>query len=135
MQNASHQFGLFDAPPPAPVPSHIAKGKPMRRPSIYSIPALDLDPGGAARRSDPDTSKDAAAETRAQRLERIVLDALRKSEDGLTSEECAAVTQLSLVTVSPRMRPLVRKGKIYESKDRRLNPSGKKAIVWKVIPF
>lgn len=130
---ASQQWNLFEPPPPPPAPTG-RHGK-VRRPSIYTVPALELDPGGLARTSDPATAKDAAAETRARILEKIVLQALAKSEDGLTSEQCAAATQLSLVTVSPRMRPLVRRGKIYESKDRRPNISGKMAIVWKVMPF
>lgn len=124
------QFNLFD-PPPAP--PHAATDHRRRR--VPTIPAIELDPSGAARAGDPGTAKDAAAETRARILEGIVLKAIADAPDGLTSEECAAITQLSLVTVSPRMRPLVRRGKIYESTDRRKNQSGHSAIVWKVMPF
>lgn len=135
----STQFNFFDPPPgpasPALIGRPVAPKPTQRRRKAYTIQAIELDPPGAARAEDPDTAKDAAAETRTRILEAIVMRAIASAPDGLTSEECAAATQLSLVTVSPRMRPLVRRGKIFDSKERRKNYSGKSAIVWKVMPF
>ena len=85
---------------------------------------------GRSRRADPVTAKQAARKVAAPRLEQVVLDALRGT-DGLTSEEIAARTGLSLVTVSPRLRPLVNKGLVEDSGQTRRNVSGRAAIIWK----
>lgn len=86
---------------------------------------------GRARHRDPDTAKAAAKSTDATRLEGLVLEELRKAEpDGLTTEELADRLGISLVSVSPRLRPLVNKGRVIDSGGRRRNRSGKKAIVW-----
>lgn len=101
-------------------------------PQAYAVTAPEIDPPGAARIEDPDTAKDAASSVHAREIENKVLAAIAHAVDGLTSEECATVLGLALVTVSPRMRPLERQGKIFESTDRRKNKSGSSAIVWKV---
>lgn len=82
-----------------------------------------------ARRSDPTTSHEAAATVPISDLEAICLTAIRRDSVGLTSEELAAVTRLSLVTVSPRLRPMAKKGLIYDG-GKRKNLSGRMAIVW-----
>ncbi len=86
-----------------------------------------------ARSTDPGTSRAAAASvsSNANRLEKIVLDAVKASVDGLTSHELAEATGLSLVTVSPRLRPLTNKGLIVDSQIRRAGTSGRQSIVWK----
>jgi DNA-directed RNA polymerase specialized sigma24 family protein len=93
-------------------------------------PYFKFDLPGQARVEDPQTAKDAAAETHATEIEAIVLRAIEQADLGLTSEECAAALGLSVVTVSPRMRPLCRREKIRDSGQRRKNSSGCKAIVW-----
>lgn len=98
-----------------------------------TIHAPEIDTPGAARVADPDTAKQAASKLPARAVENIVLHAIESAPDGLTSEEAAERTGLSLVTVSPRMRPLERQGKIFESVDRRKNKSGSPAIVWKSV--
>jgi hypothetical protein len=89
--------------------------------------------GGASRQDDPDTSHDAAQSIRVTHLEDVVLRALFDAgREGLTTFELVDVTGLSLVTVSPRLRPLVRKGRAYDSGQRRENPAtGRRAIVWR----
>src|SRR5687767_10188875 len=86
---------------------------------------------GLSRRSDPATSHEAARSVDATRLEAVCLDALRNAPAGLTSEELAEKLGESLVTVSPRLRPLANKGFI-EAVGRRPNRSRRLAIVWKV---
>lgn len=89
----------------------------------------------AARRTDPQTSKDAAKKveaTTANPMEGKVLEAIRAS-NGLTNHEIVAATGLSWNTCSPRIRPLVRKGLVEDSGERREGPSGKKCIVWKSV--
>jgi len=85
-----------------------------------------------ARRSDPETSHEAAESIRPTELEADVLSVLKGTGDnGATSHELAAIMHLDLVTVSPRLRPLARKGLIIETAERREGPSGRKSIVWK----
>lgn len=91
---------------------------------------FDLDPA-RARRSDPETSKAAARSIPVADLEKRVLEALRDHPLGLTSHDVANLLDLDLVSVSPRFRPLVEKGLILETSERRSGPSGRKSIVWK----
>jgi hypothetical protein len=75
----------------------------------------------AARRTDPQTSKDAAAriEKRTVVLEALVLQFLAEHPDGATTHEISEQTGTSLVSISPRMAPLQRDEKIVRTKQRR----------------
>lgn len=84
-----------------------------------------------SRRTDPSTSHVAAAKVDTSKLEAIVLDALRQSPQGLTSHQIASQLRLSLVTVSPRMRPLVRKGLITDTA--RTIEQGRQRILWQAV--
>ncbi len=86
--------------------------------------------GGLARATDPGTSHVAAAAV-PNDLEARVLEELRKFPNGATSFQLAESMALSLVTVSPRMRPLVDKGYIEDSGQRRRGESGRAQIVWR----
>jgi predicted ArsR family transcriptional regulator len=88
-----------------------------------------------SRVNDPSTSFEAAAsiEGRLPELEAIVLEELRKrGDDGATSHELAAALELSLVTVSPRLKPLQSKGLVIDSGFKRTGESGRKSIVWRI---
>lgn len=85
---------------------------------------------GAYRGPDPDTSVEAAYSVDATRLEALVVEALRRHPGGLTSHEMADELQLSLVTVSPRFAPLVRKKKVIDSGEKRAGGNGRRSIVW-----
>jgi predicted transcriptional regulator len=87
---------------------------------------------GLSRRADPETSKQAARSIETTRLEAECLEAIWEARDGLTSEELAEVLDLSLVTVSPRLRPLSNKGLIVPS-GKRPNRSGRMALVWRSV--
>lgn len=95
------------------------------------------DSGGAyARHSDPETSHDAAESvsgTQANRLERIIYETLLDHPDGLMMHEICEKTQLVWNTASPRMKPLVNKGRVVDSGQRREGPAGKLCIVWQAI--
>jgi uncharacterized membrane protein len=82
-----------------------------------------------ARKSDPDTSREAAISLDLPHLERIVLKALM-SGGPMTSNELADFLRMPLVTVSPRLRPLADKGLIEDTELRRAGSSGRKSIVW-----
>ncbi len=85
-----------------------------------------------ARSSDPTTARDAAATTNATRMNAIVLRALKHLGEA-TSEEVAHWAGESLVSVSPRFRPLARQG-VIEERGKRRNASGKMAIAWRIRP-
>lgn len=84
-----------------------------------------------ARRTDPDTSRDAAKSINVTGLEQLVLEAL--ADRPMTSYELAEHLHLSLVTVSPRLRPLCDKGLVEDSGERRRNPSSwRNCAVWRL---
>lgn len=68
------------------------------------------------RTGDLFTAREAAARVNVTELQRVVLDALASAGPrGMTSHEIAAATGRDLVSISPRMRPLVEKGKVREA--------------------
>lgn len=83
-----------------------------------------------ARADDRETSHEAAESIRATDLEATVLAALRKFPDGATSYQLAESMGLSLVTVSPRLRPLVCKGLVVDSCRKIRGPSGRSQTIW-----
>lgn len=70
---------------------------------------------GAARKSDPQTSHDAAASLDPTHLYGIIADILRMARTGLISHEIAEVAGMSWGTISPRMAPMRRKGLVFPS--------------------
>jgi hypothetical protein len=94
---------------------------------------FDTPPEGSSRRHDPPTSKKAARDVRAGTLMDTCLRAIREADFGLTIEELSSCTGISIVSVSPRMKPLVKRGLIKDSGKRRKNSSGYEAIVWKAV--
>lgn len=54
---------------------------------------------------------------------------------GATSDECAAGLGIDRGSVQPRTSELSRKGLIVDSRLRRLNATGKRAIVWSLPEF
>ena len=87
-----------------------------------------------ARNTDPLTSDLAADSVQVTGLEALVLSTLRTAPQGLTSEELAFFIGLSLVTISPRLRPLLEKGLVMKAPETRANRSGRQAIVWLAVP-
>lgn len=83
-----------------------------------------------ARAADPATSHAAAESIRLTELESTVLAELRKFSDGATSYTLAESLGMSLVTVSPRLRPLVSKGLVQDSGRREVGSSGRSQTVW-----
>lgn len=90
------------------------------------------------RSKDPSTSREAAAFIRARlpHLENITYTCLKRSKNrGKIVDELVDATGLEKVTVSPRLRPLVKKGLVFESKERRMGKSGRYQTVWKCIEW
>lgn len=95
---------------------------------------MKSDTTAYARADDLETSHEAAASISATELEATVLDALRRFPNGATSYQIAAALRFSLVTVSPRLRPLVSKGLAEDSGRRERGPSGRMRTVWRATP-
>lgn len=93
---------------PAPDRAHFG-----RKPSPSTQVDTQVFSSGSAlsRSTDPLTSREAAARVPAASLETMVCHALLIRGPS-TSHELADYLSLSLVTVSPRMAPLMRKGKV-----------------------
>lgn len=89
-----------------------------------------------ARSTDPATSHqaaftfDAVAETIQQR---ILAELRGLGRGGMTTHALAAVLSLELVTVSPRMKPLVTAGLVRDSGRRSDSPSGRARIIWEIV--
>lgn len=84
---------------------------------------------------DVDTSVAAAnaLAPRLGRLQRMAQEAIRDNgSHGLTADELAARLGMDRWSIQPRTSELKRKGLIRDSGQRRLNATGKLAIVWVV---
>jgi hypothetical protein len=99
---------------------------------LNSLPEPNPNPGGA-RKSDPDTSYEAAQSVDATELERIVYNVIKSFPKGCTSDEIMGVLpHYGVQTISPRYAPLLRKGFIVDTGERRKARSGRSQRVMKV---
>ena len=78
-----------------------------------------------ARKTDPETSKQAASTVPVSKLENVVYEAIKASPRGLTTDEIEVITGLRPGSITPRIAPLIRKGYIKDSGERRTARSGK----------
>jgi len=100
---------------------------------------FQMDFGAFARRTDPETSHEAAAKVNVTKSRQKTLDALVEYGP-MTNEEASVNTGIPLTSISPTFRPLARMGLIREQR----NPDGtlkkKKGlnsnnmrIVWEIV--
>jgi hypothetical protein len=87
-------------------------------------------PGFKARDTAQAAAED-AAET-ATLLRARALAVLERS-NGLTADEVAGRMGASILSIRPRISELTRLGKVRDSGERRLNVSGKSAVVWAAV--
>ena len=88
-------------------------------------------PGGA-RGSDPDTSHAAANTIDTTELERIVYEVIKQFPNGCIGDDVVRMLpQFGVQTVSPRYAPLMRKGWIIDTGERRRARSGRSQRVMK----
>jgi len=85
-----------------------------------------------ARNTDPVTSHQAADYVNVTKREAEVLAVLEAAEFGLTTNEIAKYLGRSLVSISPRLKPLVIKMLVEDSGNRRSGPEGRARIIWRV---
>jgi hypothetical protein len=88
---------------------------------------------GRSRKRDPQTAKDAAKLADVKGLEFIVISWLSARPAGLTTHELSELAGTELVSISPRIKPLVEKNLVRDSGQRRPGPSGRKSIVWELV--
>ena len=119
---------------PAAVPTDMGRNMPQDPPEFPPQDSEQSDLFKAyARRTDPHTSHQAAKAIEGHlpeldgKLYRALYDAGR---NGLTSQEITDVTGISRVSVSPRLRPMERRGWIEDSGDTRPGHSNRPGIVW-----
>lgn len=87
-----------------------------------------------ARHTDPSTSHEAAASFDPTYLESVVLEAIRKFPEGATQDDIlGALPDVSHSSITPRFRPLLRKGLIEETGDKRKGKSGSRQRVMKAV--
>ena len=66
------------------------------------------------------------------RRQKEVLEILGK-HDGMTNKEIARALRLDINSITPRTNELVKRGIVYDSKERRSDPDSKSsAIIWKL---
>ena len=97
---------------------------------------VNNDPGGF-RHNDPDTSMRAARSISATNLEKIVHTFLFSTGRELTAFEIARGLNMDIRTVSPRLKPLERKGGVMRTGKRHcLNDAGNPTlmITWLALP-
>lgn len=83
-----------------------------------------------ARSTDPETSHAAADSVQLTSLESVVFTALLQcGENGATLDELVQKLGMDKVTVSPRLRPLCRKGHAVAN-GKRLGSAGRQQTVW-----
>lgn len=97
-----------------------------------SVMSIDIE-FAWARGTDPRTSHEAAASIRLSELQDTVLQALKIIPGGATSLELADALCMSPWSVSPRIKPLVKKGLVRDSGRTRMGVSGRASIVWEAV--
>lgn len=81
---------------------------------------------GLARGSDPDTSHAAAGSVDATEMEARVLAAIRKFPEGCIGDQIEReLPSLRIWSISPRIKPLIKKGLVVDTGQRRPGASGR----------
>jgi len=92
------------------------------------------EPKMMVRTTDPDTSMDAAEKVDSTTLEQQVYEVIAKYPNGCISDEILEhFPDRGVQTISPRYAPLIRKGFIEDTGERRKSSTGHSQRVLKVI--
>lgn len=99
---------------------------------LFGAPHFGTNPKKMARNTDPDTSHDAAEKVDTARLERMVYEVICMYPNGCTSDQIMRhFPKHGVQTISPRYAPLLRKGLIYDTGERRPGNLGRQQRVLK----
>jgi hypothetical protein len=89
---------------------------------------------GLSRKTDPVTSKEAAASISPNKLEIKVLMVIKSFSNGCTLQDIElALPELRPSSISPRIKPLMIKGLIYDTGQKRPGFSGRNQRVIKAV--
>ena len=85
-----------------------------------------------ARTTDPATSHEAAARATSAvpGLRAAIVEALRREPHGLTSRQLAERTGRDLVSISPRLKPMVSDGIVLRAPWRFNGENGRRLTIW-----
>ena len=87
-----------------------------------------------ARKTDPQTSKEAAKTVDVNKMEQLVLDVIKSFPNGCISQDVeSALAQYRASSITPRYRPLMKKGLIVDTGEKRPGFSGRNQRVMKAI--
>jgi len=99
---------------------------------LFEQPVFGTNPHKLVRRQDPDTSHEAAKKVKTADLERLVYEVIRMFPNGCTSDQVMkCLPNHGVQTISPRYAPLMRKGLIEDTGERRVASSGRNQRVMK----
>ena len=89
---------------------------------------------GLARNTDPETSHDAAESIDTTALEQIVYNVIKQFPNGCIGDDVVKMLpQFGIQTISPRYAPLIRKGWVIDTGEKRQARSGRGQRVMKVV--
>ena len=92
------------------------------------------EPKFMVRATDPITSVEAAEQIDSTKLESMVYEVIAKHPNGCTSDEIMVhFPNHGVQTISPRYAPLIRKGLIEDTGEKRKGKSGKYQRVLRVV--
>lgn len=91
------------------------------------------EPKKLVRTSDPDTSHAAALSVDTAHMEQIVYDVICKYPEGCIADDVEReLSDFRSHSITPRFAPLIRKGYIFDTGERRMASSGRSQRVVKV---
>ena len=89
---------------------------------------------GFARNTDPQTSKEAAVTVNVSSMEQTVLDVIKSYPKGCITEQIEwDLPDVRISSISPRIRPLINKGLIIDTGEKRPSSSGRNQRVLKAV--
>lgn len=101
--------------------------------NLYDM-IFGTEPKFMVRANDPITSIEAAEQVDSTKLESMVYEVIAKHPNGCTSDEIMVhFPNHGVQTISPRYAPLIRKGLIEDTGEKRKGKSGKSQRVLRVI--
>lgn len=92
------------------------------------------EPKFMVRASDPITSIEAAEKIDSSKLENMVYEVIARHPNGLTSDEVMAYfPHHGIQSITPRFAPLLRKGLVEDTGEKRQGKSGRSQRVLRVV--
>jgi len=102
--------------------------------NIFKQIMTQFNTAGGVRLTDPETSVDAALSVDATKMEQIVLDTIKSFSNGCISQDVEnALPHIRASSITPRYRPLMKKGLIVDTGEKRPGFSGRNQRVMRAV--